>query len=515
MYKIFADDTTLIYDSTIEKYKIGKGQITLETNKSGSFVFSVYPDHFYYDKFIRRKTVITVYRSGKIVFRGRVLNDKTDYWNNKEITCEGELGFLQDSIIRPYDFKGTPEALFKKFINEHNSQVDEDKQFKIGTVSVVDSNGNIARLNTAYESAFINLKDRLIEETLGGYLYITHGSNGDDVIPTINYLADFTKVASQKIEFGSNLKNYTKTVKASDIATAIIPLGAKIDDGNSDTEDPRLTIASVNSGKDYIYDADAVALYGWIYKVVEWDDVTEPANLKSKAQKYLESIVKQNITIELNVIDLHLIDPNIESFNVNDYIRAVSEPHNFDLTLLCTKQTLNLLKPDNDTVVLGYNYLTFTETSGKISTTISRLPNIQAGLNNVAGKVITLNTTVTNVDNFQKGIADYIIEVGTTNGWTWEKWNSGKYVCRGIFYESRTNYITINNFYGYHSNDFPYPFEFINTPTVIFNCRLGTGFSIPAGDVQQSKTHARCYGLGTDSGTVDCVWEIVAIGKWV
>ena len=49
MYKILADGT-VIYDSTLEDYKIGKGLITLETNKSGSFTFSVYPDHFYYDK---------------------------------------------------------------------------------------------------------------------------------------------------------------------------------------------------------------------------------------------------------------------------------------------------------------------------------------------------------------------------------------------------------------------------------------------------------------------------------
>ena len=94
MYQIFADDT-LIYDSTIDDYKIGKGEITLEVNKSGSFVFSLYPDHFYYDKFIKMKTIITVYKSGEIVFRGRVLNAVEDYWNNKVITCEGELGFLQ------------------------------------------------------------------------------------------------------------------------------------------------------------------------------------------------------------------------------------------------------------------------------------------------------------------------------------------------------------------------------------------------------------------------------------
>ena len=227
MYKIYADNT-LIYDSTIEDYKIGKGSITLETNKSGSFVFSLYPDHFYYDKFIQLKTVITVYKSDKIVFRGRILKDVTDHWNNKVITCEGELGFLQDSIIRPFNFTGTPEDLFKKFIEDHNSQVDEFKQFKIGTVTVIDPNDYIYRDNINYESTLNNLNGRLINDSLGGYFYITHGEDGADPMPTLNYLSDFTRVSSQKIEFGSNLKKYTRTVKAEEIATAIIPLGAEV-----------------------------------------------------------------------------------------------------------------------------------------------------------------------------------------------------------------------------------------------------------------------------------------------
>ena len=64
MYKIYANDK-LIYDSTNDNYRIGQGRISLKVNKSGSFVFSVYPDHFYFDKFVRMKTVITVYKSNK------------------------------------------------------------------------------------------------------------------------------------------------------------------------------------------------------------------------------------------------------------------------------------------------------------------------------------------------------------------------------------------------------------------------------------------------------------------
>lgn len=395
MYKIFADDT-LIYDSTLDDYKIGKGNIDLETNKSGSFVFSIYPDHFYYDKFVRLKTVITVYKSGKIVFRGRILNDVTDYWNNKVITCEGELGFFQDSVIRPFVFTGTPEELFKKFINEHNSQVDDFKKFKIGTITVVDPNNYIARSNSEYESALANMNSRLLEDSIGGYFYITHGEDGTDPSPTINYLSDFTKVSSQKIEFGSNLKDYTKTVNAEDIATAIIPLGAEVDDGNDNTENPKLTIKNVNNGVDYVYNSDAVALYGWIFKVVSWDNVTNASILKSKTEAYLNEIINQNITIELNAIDLHLLDRSIESFSICDYVQVVSTPHNFDSTLLCNKQSLDLLKPDNDSLVLGYTYSTFTETSSKMSTSISKIGNIQTSITNITNKMTILNETVGN-----------------------------------------------------------------------------------------------------------------------
>ena len=399
MYKIFADET-LIYDSTLEDYKIGKGSITLETNKSGSFSFSLYPDHFYYDRFVRLKTVITVYKSGKIIFRGRILNDVTDYWNNKVITCEGELGFLQDSIIRPFSFSGTPTALFTKFIEEHNSQVDEFKRFKIGNVTVVDSNNYIARENESYETALENLNSRLIEDATGGYFYITHGDDGTDPIPTIHYLADFTNVASQTIEFGYNLRNYTKTVKAEETATAIIPIGATISVTTTDgvTLEATCMIKSVNDGKDYVYDANAVALRGWIYKVVKWEDVTDPATLKAKAEEYLTSVINQNITIELTAIDLHLLDRSIESFKVCDYIRVISKPHNFDATLLCNKQTIDLLKPENDTVTLGYTYSTFTESSRKVAASVASVSSIKSTVSSVSSQVTKLNTTVTEVN---------------------------------------------------------------------------------------------------------------------
>jgi hypothetical protein len=372
MYAIYADGA-LVYDSTLEDYNIGSGEINLELDKAGSFVFSLYPDHPYYDSFVKLKTVITVYKSGRIVFRGRILDDSADYWGLKTYTCEGELSFLQDSIVRPFNFSGTPAGLFQRFIELHNSQVDEFKRFKVGTVTVVDPNGYIARSNTAHESVLSNMTSRLLEDATGGHFLITHGDDGTEETPTIHYLADFTKVATQAIEFGSNLTDFTKTVKAEEIATAIIPLGATVDDGNSDTEDPRLTIAGVNGGVDYVYSPEAVERYGWIFKVVEWDDVTDAANLKAKAKAYLDSVTNQTVTLELTAVDLHLLDRSIESYNVCEYVPVYSKPHNFDGVLLCTKQSLNLLSPASDSVVLGHTFTTFTERSARQAAGLSNI----------------------------------------------------------------------------------------------------------------------------------------------
>lgn len=405
MYKIFADDT-LIYDSTLEDFKIGKGQVTLETDKAGSFVFSLYPDHPYYGRFVKMKTVVTVYKSGRIVFRGRVLNDSTDYWNNNVLTCEGELGFLQDSILRPYSITGTAAATFAQFIAWHNSQVDEFKRFKVGTCTVADD--YIARENTGYESALDNLTSRLLQDSTGGHLYITHGDDGADPVPTIHYLADFTEEAAQGVEFGVNLKNYAKKTDSADIATAIIPLGAEIDDGNSDTEDPRLTIEKVNGGLDYVYSPAGVELYGWIFKAVEWDDVTVPAILLDKARAYVEQAVQTTITVELTAIDLHLLDRSIESYRIGQYIPVTSAPHGFQAALLCNKQTLDLLKPDNDTVTLGHVYATFTEAStkavtGQVKKLAASVSSATAAAKAAAGAVVTIDGRVKKLEEGGSG----------------------------------------------------------------------------------------------------------------
>ena len=358
MYRIYADDT-LIYDSRLEDYPITSGEITQEINKSGSFVFSIYSDHPYYNLIEKMKTIIRVYKYVNerwiLKFRGRVISDEVDFLRQKTFTCEGELGFLLDSVQRPYTFQGTPNELLAQYITAHNSQVTDRQKFILGTITVTDPNDYINRSNTSYENTMTNINDRLLD-TLGGYFYISHN---DQEQPVVNWYEDSPFICQQTIEFGENLLDFAKTDSTEEIATAIIPLGAEIDPGDAG-EPYRLTITEVNDGKDYVYDQEAVNKYGWIYHVEEFDDVTIPANLKTKAEQLLAEKILRNITIEVNAIDLSAMDKSIDDFSLFDYVNIKSKPHDLEEQLLLQKQTIDLLHPENDTITLGHSYNTFT-----------------------------------------------------------------------------------------------------------------------------------------------------------
>ena len=78
---------------------------------------------------------------------------------------------------------------------------------------------------------------------------------------------------------GRILLDLTQQIKGEDVATVVIPLGARmseVDENYQGTDsEERLTIAGVNDGRDYLEDEEAVALYGRIVKVVIHEDVTE------------------------------------------------------------------------------------------------------------------------------------------------------------------------------------------------------------------------------------------------
>lgn len=350
MFRVFCDGV-LIYHSNLESLQIFDPSLELELNKTGSFVFTLYPDHPRFAFVKRLKSIIQVWQDDFLLFRGRVLEEEVGWHNEKIFSCEGELAFLLDTIQRPYDFSGSIPDFLGMLLSNHNAQVDIEKRYSLGNITVTDPNNYIVRSDVDYVNTWDVISKKLID-LLGGFLQVRRV----DGVNYLDYLSESTLLAPQKITFGKNLLDLKRTRKGEDIATAIIPLGAKLQDS-----DQRLTIASVNGGADYLVDEKAVNDFGFICRTVIFDDVTDPANLKAKGEAQLSDSVKQWETLDLTAADLATVDKNITSFHLGTQVQVESNPHGINQRFRVEKLSLKLFDPAANKMTLGKTIKAFSQ----------------------------------------------------------------------------------------------------------------------------------------------------------
>lgn len=369
MFQISCDGL-ILHDIRLSKeYRVINPSCSLKLNSAGSMVFKIAPNHPYYDRINKLSSIITLTQDGEWIFSGRVLNDESDFRNIKTIEVEGELSYLVDSNQRTAEYHEISVSdYFKTIIEKHNNMVNDEKKFVIGSVTVTDPNDSLYRFSN-YENTLETIQDKLIDR-LGGYIRTRHVGT----TKYIDYVSDYENVNNQQINFGKNLLDLTKYIQGEEIATAIIPLGAKIESENEETE-IRLTIESVNDGLDYVYDEEAVSQYGWIFKTVIYDDVTIAGNLKTKALEELAMKKLLNIKLELNAIDLHLLDVDIERIKLGDKIKVISEPHGINQYMMVSEMKIDIEDPANSTINLGYTVQSLTDitNSGDIKDKVEQI----------------------------------------------------------------------------------------------------------------------------------------------
>lgn len=349
MYRILCDNVP-IFDPRDTDLVLIDPKVHVELNSPGTCTFSIPPGHPQYDlpqPFLSR---IEVQQDGVQLFKGRVTNISLDYWNRKAITCEGELAFLNDSHQPQAEYHDISVRDFlATLISYHNRYVEADKQFEVGIVTVKDSNDSLYHY-TNRESTLQCIKEKLID-TLGGYVRVRN-ENGHRYIDYIN-LDEYGNKNTQDIAFGENLADLVRNMDLTDIATVVIPLGARQDESPIKALDNRLTIASVNNGVEYLTSPDAVKKYGWIEKVVTWDDVTTPERLKSKGQKWLTDEQFDPMVINAKAVDLHYTDDQIESLKLGDQVHVISIPHGLDRWFPISELNIDINKVSNNTVTFG------------------------------------------------------------------------------------------------------------------------------------------------------------------
>lgn len=381
MYKIIIDGK-FMHDPNIPNLKVIEPLYEPEQNEKGQFSFSIATTHPHINLIKPMKSLVYVYQDGDVIFRGRVTEDEEDTWKTHKYYCEGELGFLYDTLQPPFEYTGSVIGFFTQILTNHNAKVSEERQFKVGTVTVEDPNDYIVRSSESMQNSFDQLREKLVD-MLGGYLIVRHETDG----VYLDYLADLTTLNSQKCELTKNISSIDRSNTYTGIFTVIYPYGAE----NEETG-KRLTIEDVNDGVEYLVNQEGVDQYGWIEITEEWDDVTISTNLKNKALERLSEGVLIENSLDVGAIDQSNVVQDIRGFRMGSKINVVSKYHDINANFVPLKMSVNLFNPSQNTITLNSTKKTISEIGNDIESNVGAVmetvENVQNDVNvNVPNRI--------------------------------------------------------------------------------------------------------------------------------
>lgn len=356
-----------MYSLSVKEKLLINPKVSETLNSSASFDFTLPPMHQQYDNIKPLKGTINVYEDGDLIFTGRPVDYKTDFWKNKTWHCEGPLAYLNDTIQEPWESDSTnTEEFLRKLISNHNSQVSADRRLTVGRVTVNVGKKLYRKLN--YETTW-NCVNNMLLNAEGGYIFIRH-ENG---VNYIDYLAEMPYSTNQTIKFGMNLLDFTTNFSADDIVTILYPFGRKDtskseakdggwdeededwddeEDEEEDVEDKIIDITSVNGGKKYLVNQELFDEYGWIAATQTWSDLHTPEDVKEKGEEWLADKQYDRMIIEVKASELHQLNENYQQFKVGQSVRIISEPHGLDKDFPLTKIEIELDSAEK-TITLG------------------------------------------------------------------------------------------------------------------------------------------------------------------
>ncbi len=362
MYTVYSDSICLMDPS--KSVLLVDSILELAMNEAGSFSFSLPVSHAAYES-IKQSSRITVFKNEEAIFYGRVSSIETDFYKTKAIKADGELSYLADSIQRPAEYHDqSVRGFIQTLINNHNEQCEE--KFDLGVVNITDPNDSLYRY-TNYEDTLFCLLDKVISR-LGGIISIRH----QDGHRYLDILKEYPRACKQTIRFKENLMDYLCSSSSDQLATVVIPLGATVENRAIEALEERVSISSINNGKDYLESASAIAKYGRICKVVTFDDIHTPSLLKTKGQEYLNHQQFEDLQLEISAIDLSILDVDIDDFRLLDRIRVQSDYHEMDEVFPLTSMTLHLLQPDQNLYHLGGKPVSFTSSTSSAQVSVTQ-----------------------------------------------------------------------------------------------------------------------------------------------
>ena len=210
-----------------------------------------------------------------------------------------------------------------------------------------------------------------VVKPLGGTLWIRYVDNKR----YLDYLADLNHIGSQEITQTINVLSAKKETTSEELATVILPLGAKIKKEDSEEEE-FLTLEKL-TGSIFLKSEDGIKQYGEILKVVHHDNITKAENLLKAGEKDLQALLGVQTTITISAADLSKAGYSVSPFQLGTKIPVKVQSLEIDDKMLINSLKIDLLNPESNILTIGRTLTSLTgyqaETRASVETMSTQL----------------------------------------------------------------------------------------------------------------------------------------------
>lgn len=213
----------------------------------------------------------------------------------------------------------------------------------------------------------INVRTALSEvvETWGLEMqtFITWDSYNKKIGRSVGFVEEVGSKKGERLTYDSNILEIKRKTLSKDVITALYGFGKprKLKDGKNG---PRLDFGSVNKGKKYIQDDEALQKYGRIsngkrinnFASVEFDAVEDKNVLYKRTLKELKKMNKPSVSYDVKMFDYFRLSGSKRDYiSIGDYVKVLDRDFkpqlNFTLRVVSIEK--DLVNLENTSITLG------------------------------------------------------------------------------------------------------------------------------------------------------------------
>lgn len=375
--RFYWTEKTLVYDSYGDSVEgeetngiVAEPVVELENKSAGTFSCRVpyqvvtrfgQVKNPYYDKFTMGRTFIMVEEDDECIFFGRVTECELEFNLDKTVTSDGILNELEQINTRlgsgSYSTCADSSASLLAFVMGADQSRKGDSPVNCmerGKVTVDDRTVNTSETGDQFGSLWSVLSTYLLEKD-DAYLKLRLAN--DPGTERFFFYYDYLKPedvpqTSQSIEYGVNMLDFVLDEKCgSDLVNSVTAHG---------TETVKhgwwiFKKTSYNTISSTVKDDKSIAKYGLRSRHIYVDGKTSTtSSLNSTADAELKKYEQgAEPTLTIKAFDRKDVGEKVEKLGHLLRTHILSEPHSFDLWMVCTKARLPLDAPDNKEFTFG------------------------------------------------------------------------------------------------------------------------------------------------------------------